>query len=224
VGAFATVATKGLQMRRILALVALVLAGSIGRAEASTVTFEDIGVAAGGDVVYVSPDPISGGFLFDAQNHSHISNAFWNTDNGSSYLVVDEFGGPDTLTVSPVSGGPFALTSIDISEAHPLAGFYARQVRIAGNVFGGGTVSRTLVLDNNWAPVLANYFETFTFDAGWGNLSSFTLTGSGAPVGGNYYAIDNVVVGSAASVPEPGTLTLLGLGSAYLIRRRRHNR
>ena len=210
-------------MRRILVLVALVLAGSIGRAEASTVTFEDIGVAAGGDFVYFSPSsPISGGFRFDAQTHSHIANASWNTDDGGSYLLVDDFLGPDVLTVSPVAGGPFALSSINISEAHSLAGFYARQVLITGNVFTGGTVSRNLVLDNNWAPVIANYFETFAFDAGWGNLSSFTLTGSGAPVGGNYFAIDNLVV--TAAVPEPGTLTLLGLGSAYLVRRRQRNR
>ena len=208
-------------MRRKLALVALVLAGSIARAEASTVTFEDIGVAVGADVTYFSPDPISGGFLFDAQTHSHIANASWNTDNGGSYLLVDDFFGPDALTVSPLSGGPFALTSLDISEAHGLSGFYARRVLITGNVFAGGTVSRNLVLDNNWANVLANYFETFTFDAGWGSLSSFTLTGAGAPVAGNYFAIDNVVV--TAAVPEPGTLTLLGLGSAYLIRRRRRN-
>jgi hypothetical protein len=209
-------------MRRLLVLVALILVGSMGRAEASTVTFEDIGVGVGADVMYVSPDATSGGFLFDAQNHSHVSNAFWNTDNGGSYLVVDDFLGPDTLTVSPLSGGPFALTSIDISEAHGLSCCYARQVLITGNVFGGGTVSRNLVLDNNWAPVLANYFETFTFDAGWGNLSSFTLLGSGAQ-GGNYYAIDNVVVTPAAAVPEPGTLSLLGLGSAYLVRRRRRH-
>ena len=94
--------------------------------------------------------------------------------------MVDDFLGPDVLTVSPLSGGPFALTTIDVSEAHPLDCCYARQVFITGNVFGGGTVSRTLVLDNNWGPVLANYFETFTFDAGWGSLSSFTLNGAGA--------------------------------------------
>lgn len=211
-------------MRRLLALVALVLAGNVGRAEATTVTFEDIGVGVGGDFIYTSPaHPVSGGFRFDAQTHSHIANAntSWNTDDGGSYLLVDDFFGPDALTVSPLSGGPFALTSIDISEAHNSAGFYARQVLITGNVFGGGTVSRNLVLDNNWGPTLANYFETFTFDAGWGSLSSFTLTGSGAPIGGNYFAIDNLVV--ATAVPEPGTLTLLGLGSAYLIRRRRRN-
>ena len=200
------------------------LPGASARAQATTINFEDLAVAPGTEVFHDGgTDPISGGFLFDAQNHSHIANAFWNTDNGGTYLMVDDFLGPDVLTVSPLSGGPFALTTIDVSEAHPLDCCYARQVLITGNVFGGGTVSRTLVLDNNWGPVLANYFETFTFDAGWGSLSSFTLNGAGA-FAGNYYAIDNVVVGSAASVPEPGTLSLLGLGSAYLIRRRRRNR
>jgi hypothetical protein len=55
-------------------------------------------------------------------------------------------------------------------------------------------------------------------------LSSFTLTGLGALAGpgSNYFAIDNVVVGTA--VPEPGTLSLLGLGSAYLFGRRRRTR
>ena len=136
----------------------------------------------------------------------------------------DEFLGPDTITVSPIGGGPFAVTSIDISEAHSNAFFTARQVRITGNVFGGGTVSELLLLDNNLVDdVFADYFQTFLLGADFGNLSSFTLTGEGALAGegSNYYAIDNVVV--AAPVPEPGTLTLLGVGFSCLLGRRRRN-
>lgn len=59
------------------------------------------------------------------------------------------------------------------------------------------------------------------FDSDWQNLASVTLLGIGDPAGGNYWALDNIVVDTA--VPEPGTLTLLGLGSACLIRRRRRN-
>lgn len=214
-------------MRRSLALGALILAGSLGSAEASTVNFEDLAKAPGTETLFNNGnDPISGGFLFDAANHSHIGNKVWGTDNGGTFMVVDEFLGPDAITVSQIGGAPFALTSIDVSEAHDDPFFGALQVQIVGNVFGGGTVSQLLVLDNNLVKgVYGNYFQTFIIDPGFGNLSSFTLTGLGAPAGqgSNYYAIDNVVVGTTAAVPEPGTLSLLGLGSAYLIRRRRRN-
>jgi hypothetical protein len=72
--------------------------------------------------------------------------------------------------------------------------------------------------------VFGNHFQTFVLGPEFGNLASFRLTGGGALAGrgGNYYAIDNVVVDAA--VPEPATLSLLGLGSAYLVARRRRNR
>ena len=209
-------------MKRLLALGALTLAGSIGSAEAALITFEDIGVPVGTEVVYSGAnDPISGGFRFDAASHSHIANRVWGTDNGGTSMVVDDVLGPDAVTVSPIAGGPFALTSIDLSEAHDQAFFTARQVVITGNLWAGGTISQTLFLDNNLVDhVFANYFQTFFFGAAWGSLSSFTLNGAGALAGGgNYYAIDNVGVGAA--VPEPGTLSLLGLGSAFLFGRRR---
>jgi len=212
---------KGLLMKRLLGLGVLALAGSIGSAQAAVITFEDIAVGVGVDSFHAgASDPVSGGFLFDASNHSHIANAAWATDNGGTYLVVDDVLGPDVLTISPQAGGAFALTSIDISEAHFSTSIFARQVQVVGNLFGGGTVSTTLFLDSNLVEnVLANYFQTFNFGAAWGNLASFTLTGAGALVGGNYYAIDNVNVGAA--VPEPATLSLLGLGAACLFGRRR---
>jgi hypothetical protein len=212
-------------MRRLLALAALLVVGNIGNAEATTITFEDLAVAPGTDVVYSSfPDPISGGFLFDAFTHSHVDNGAWGTSNGSTDLVLDDVLGLDPLTFSPTLGGPFALISIDISEAGQLI-TYSRQIQVTGNVFGGGTVSTVLDLDDNFVDSTpANYFQTFTFDPTWGNLSSAILQGiNSQPLNGNYYAIDNIVVGPAA-VPEPGTLSLLGLGSAYLICRRRRNR
>jgi hypothetical protein len=210
-------------MRRLLGLgAAVVLAGSIGTADAAPITFEDIGVAPGTEAFHdAGNDPISGGFRFDAATHSHIANRSWGTDNGSSHLVADDLFGPDPITVSPLSGQPFALTALDISEAHPDAFFAARQVEITGHLFGGGTISTTLFLDNNLVSgVYANYFQTFTFDAAWGNLSAFTLAGGGAQAG-NYFAIDNVV---AQSVPEPVTLSLLGLGTALLFGRHRRAR
>ena len=159
-------------------------------------------------------------------DHSHIANANTIADNGSTYMGIDDVFGDNPTTFSPIGGAPFGLTSIDIAE---WSGFdeYARQIEVTGNLFAGGTVSALLTLDGifDGSGPLAD-FETFAFGGAWGNLSSVVLKGIGglgSPSPGNYYAIDNVVVDSAA-VPEPGTLSLLGLGAAYLFGRRRRNR
>lgn len=129
--------------------------------------------------------------------------------------------------MSPTADRPFALTSIDVSEANANEAIRAREIQVTGIRFGGGTnpTPLTLSLDAfSTTPVGPNGFQTFSsvFGSDWENLASVTLLGTGDGIGGNYWALDNVVVPDA--VPEPGTLTLLGLGSAYLVRRRRRNR
>ena len=213
-------------MKRLLALGALTFAVTIGNAEAATINFEDLAVAPGTENVFNIVDAVSGGFRFDAANHSHVANRLWGTDNGSTFMVLDDFLGPDPTTISQLGGAPFALTSIDISEANQRF-FSARLIEVTGNLFGGGTIFTVLPLDNNLVDgVMANYFQTFTFDAGWANLSSVVVNGVGALANsGNYYAIDNLVVGPAATpLPEPGAMSLLALGSAYLFNRRRRSR
>jgi hypothetical protein len=211
-------------MRRLLTLVALLVAGNIGNAQAATITFEDLAVPPG--TATSETDVTSGGFLFDSLNHSHLVNAHSGVDNGSTYLAMDDVLGLDPTTFSPVGGGAFGLTSLDIGEWDFGSGAWAHQVVVTGNLFGGGTISRTLDIDGirDGAGGLPD-FQTFTFDATWAHLSSAVLKGIGStPLNGNYYAIDNLVVAAAPPVPEPATLTLLGLGSAYLVGRRRHPR
>jgi hypothetical protein len=216
-------------MKRLLALTALILGVSIGNAQAAMITFEDLPLEPSG-----GGDRISGGFLFDtALNHSHIDNGTWGTSNGSQFMMIDNVAASavpinNLTTFSPIVGAPFALTSIDISEAAGIT-TSARQIEVTGNLFGGGTISTLLILDNNFTDVVANYFQTFIFDSSWSNLSSVALNGIGATCcgqpPGNYFAIDNIVVDVApTAVPEPGTLSLLGLASAYMVGRRRRNR
>ena len=229
-------------MRRLLVLATLVLAGSVGSAQAATINFEDLAL----DPFGVGGDRTSGGYFFDtALNHAHIDDGTggWNTSNGSQFMMIDNVtnnpnGITNKTTFSPTTGAPFALNSIDISEAGgvfaspPPNNFTtALQIVVTGNPFGGGIpVSRTLTLDYNPSTNPPFGFQTFTFNSDWDNLASVILEGLGATccgptpaTRGNYFAIDNIVVETAA-VPEPGTLTLLGLGSAYLFGRRRRNR
>ena len=211
-------------------MIVILFAASVGNARAaSIINFEDLALDTGG----VGGDRISGGFFFDtAWNHSHIDNGTWGTSNGTTFMMIDNVaanlgGTNNTTTFSPTGGGPFSLSSIDVSEAGN-TGTMARQVQVTGNLFGGGTVSTTLVLDLNLVDAAtANYFQTFIFGPAWTNLSSVSLNGMGALCcgsPGNYYGIDNIVVDVASPVPEPGTLSLLGLGSAYLLRRHRNRR
>ncbi len=208
-------------MRRLLTLVALALAVSVGTAQATTIIdFQDL--TRDPTFVPVPGDKISDGFLFDSSgDHIHIDGGatpIWSTTNGTTFIVED-FG--FSITFSPTAGGPFTLTSMDISEAHEFA--RAHQVLVTGVRFGGGAnpTPLTLSLDAfSTTPPGPNGFETFVFDSNWQSLASVTLLGTGDA--GAYWALDNIVVDTA--VPEPGTLTLLGLGSAYLIRRRRRNR
>jgi hypothetical protein len=218
-------------MRRLPALLVLVLAGSIGNAQATTITFEDHAVPPG----TASPllgDTASGGFLFDmASNAYQFANNSAKVDNGSTYIVVqgDLRGDPiSQTTFSRIGGTPFALTSLDFAEWQsdiPGSHAYPQQITVTGNRLGGGTVSAILLPDGIFdGPGGLTDFQTRSFDPQWTNLTSVVLLGTGATTGTlNYFAIDNIVIADA-SVPEPASLSLLGVGAACMLRRRRHNR
>jgi hypothetical protein len=217
-------------MRRLLALVALVLAGSVGNAQATTITFEDHAVPSGtANPIGGAGDLTSGGFFFDsATNDNQLANNSANIDNGSTYFVIE--GGLfavnlfSQVTFSQIGGGAFALVSLDYAKWQGPT-IAAATITITGNKVGGGTTAPVILspVGDFTSGGVGTDFQTFnSFGPEWGNLQSVVLSGSGASLGTlNYFAIDNVVVDQ---VPEPGTLSLLGLGSAYLIRRRRRNR
>jgi hypothetical protein len=215
-------------MRRLLVVAALVLAASVSRAEATTLNFEDHAVGFGIAQPF-SGDLTSSGFLFDMSSDVYqLANNSAKVDNGSTYAVIEGDHPLSQTTFSQIGGAPFALTSIDYAEWQSDLGlaFYPKTITVTGNQVGGTTVSTILSLDGIFdGPGGQPDFQTFGFGPEWTNLLSVALMGTGAANGSlNYFAIDNIVADTAATpVPEPGTLSLLGLGSAYLIRRRRRN-
>jgi len=206
------------RIKRLLAAGTVVLAASVGTAQATTIDFEDLAVDS---TIGGGGDRISGGFLVDSSgDHTHVDGGagIWGTSNGTTFMVFDF---DNLITFSPTAGGPFTLMSMDVSEAHDFA--RAQEILVTGIRFGGGANPTPLTLPLDafaTIPAGPNGFQTFSFGSDWENLASVTLLGTGGI--GNYWALDNVVVDT--KVPEPGTLTLLSLGSAYLVRRRRRNR
>ena len=142
-----------------------------------------------------------------------LANNSANINNGTTYLVTE--GAPSLVTFSQVGGAPFALNSFDYARWQgPTIG--AATITVTGHRADNTTVMTTLFPVGDFtAGGSGTDFQTALFGADWRNLASVDLLGTGATTGTlNYFAIDNVAVNN--SVPEPGTLTLLGLGSAFI--------
>ena len=209
---------------RAIGLAAVVLA--IGaRANATTITFEDIAVPPGSSLIEASET--SAGFLFTSpSDHIHRTNAGNPSfaDDGSTYLFIHDNGGANAgnaLMMNLASGGTFSLDAIDLSEG--FVGFGADSVHVVGNLSGGGTISTDFTLDgiiDGTGPL--DDFQHAVFGAGWTDLTQVTFSGIGGTINEHAFAVDNIEVNGTTPVPEPATLTLLGLGlSALRLRRKR---
>ena len=116
---------------------------------------------------------------------------------GSTALINGSANG--IIELAQTNGNPFTLTSIHLAEfTRP----FNPSVTFLGNLFGGGTVTQTFTLDG-----IAFGAETFAFSNVFTNLTSVTWA-QVSP----FHQFDNIVVDGMVSVPEPGTLFLLGSG------------
>lgn len=201
---------KGEKMKIELLASSLLMAGTLmasGTASSTTIIdFEGVlsvgQTSTGSNVTPYTED----GFTLTSSGsgsvyHNDIfADGFGFNDNGSDFLGWCGvcFGSP--YTFSTTDGGVFSLTSIDFSNL--TIGSDVGSIDIVGYFFGGGSIS------TSFDPIV-NLWTTVVF-SGFSNLTSFDIS---AASNGNNLAMDNIVL-NTATVPEPISIVLLGLGLA----------
>ena len=128
--------------------------------------------------------------------HYHISNS----DNGTNAVTIDAVGDTDdTIRFAVDGGGLFDLLSLDVLDT--------------GDEENGGTLFASY---GSMMELGAGALGTNIFDDSWTSLFWIELTISDSNE--EWATIDNIEL---VEVPEPGTLTLFGIGLLAIFSRRR---
>lgn len=155
--------------------------------------------------------------------------------NGTTALVV---GGSNVIpqsiapmTMSTAVYATFRLTGLDYAELsnNSINAWSASSIVLTGTLFGGGTVTQTLMVDGlNDGPGGNADFETAVLDAFWStsDLVSLQFAGFIGPDANRAFQLDNIAldVSRVAPLPEPASLALVGLALAAACQTRRTRR
>lgn len=180
-------------LRRMFGLALLLAAmGSVSRAEAGLVTFDD---AQGNSLLY-NTFYVGGSFSDQGLTFTHLAgNGFmivWDgTSPNSNGTNNNIFGFSDTERITLTGGGAFNLLSIDMAiswyDSNP-----TETIFINGNPY---TLTQNLT----------------TLNVNLMNVTSVDITGFGS----GYWTADNF--NFQVAVPVPGSLTMAGIGAVCLL-------
>lgn len=219
-------------------LVLAMLFCGAAQARATSIDFEDLGVAIGSrlDILPAGTAVTTGGFIFtpgpinnfgptdNRFNDLHISNQFpGDSFNGTTVGITH-----DDLIMTKVGSGTFSLQSFDFA-GFPIdkeVSFMVTGVRDGFptitqpfNLISPICLANCLVdgaVDGNVVGGTAD-FQTFYLDNNWTNLKSVTWNHTGSGTDRGLFALDNIVVNEPKPIPEPSTITLLGVGAFFLL-------
>jgi PEP-CTERM motif len=214
------------RLLRVSVLAAALGSGFTSTARASTITFNDLAAFLGATSGLTTIDfngiaPVNG--FVSYANGPLVLSGVTITSNSSMFVIDPGFYG------APYAGGGFLNT--DFSNPNVLT--FATTNTALGFNFGGlfgSPVTFTVTLSTgdvfnvvSNTSIINNTTLDFFGAISSAPFTSFTLSMPDSP---NYNAVDNLRLGAAATttVPEPGTLTLFGLGfAAWRLRRKRTN-
>lgn len=150
-----------------------------------------------------------------------------NTLDDSGFLNTVAIGGPTANLVQrtdlTTGSGPFGANGPEIgssTQSFSLSSTVARSASFLVQRDGTGTLtlSTTIYGEAGLTGAVLGTVTTTGYTPPDSTYFTFDTIGVGLGSNGNNYSIDNVVL---QSVPEPSSLTLLGLGALALLRRRR---
>jgi hypothetical protein len=213
-------------MRYVLSLavlgaaVALAITPLTADAQSTVIDFEDMACSA------PAPDPLVAsysfaGYMFSSATSDPTDFAFPCAGSffypGSTSLFTNAFGGVTTL--ARLDGTAFGLEGIKLAYFFP-ADLPGLDVTFSGVRLDGSLVTQMLTLPSITASSsLELYYYSFT--SAFSQVQSVSWTQATA-FDADLYQIDDVVVSTATTTPEPSALTLFGMGLLGIIAVMRH--
>lgn len=199
-------------IRRTITTMLIATAGIAGSAQASIVNLEGVTSCYTLDCNNVQGFDFS--FFADGWGVNDDGNNYFNRNGRSASEGLigarGAFNGTSALSISMTQsgGGAFDLGQLDMATGY--SGFAGNAtIKVAGSLSGGGLVSEVIEVSSVW--------NTF-FLTGFTGVTEVVFLTRDVVAG---VSIDNLNSEGRGTVPEPGSLALIGLGLAGLIERRR---